>query len=288
MNVLVSVYMPTRNRATLLRRAVESVLSQSYRALELIVVDDGSTDETAAYLKDAQASDERLHVIHNPSSLGAPQSRNLAIEMSRGEFITGLDDDDHFHPQRIEGLVNHWCVLRREGDRFSCLYTQDLLVHGKRIDLTSKPDRVEFSDLFFYNLIGNQVFTRREYLIEAGMFDVEMPAWQDLDTFIRLVRQFGTARLLDQPLYVVDLDPRPDRISTGSKERILAAYRRLAAKSVGVPEACKQALYLQVFGRLYGFRLGLNDLREYLRYGVHARTLRILGGVLLRQLVHSR
>jgi len=62
----------------------------------------------------------------------------------------------------------------------------------------------------------------------------------------------------------------------------------LAAKSVGVPEACKQALYLQVFGRLYGFRLGLNDLREYLRYGVHARTLRILGGVLLRQLVHSR
>jgi glycosyltransferase involved in cell wall biosynthesis len=286
--MLVSIYLPTKNRATLLRRAVDSVLAQSYRELELIVVDDGSTDSTAAYLDEARAVDERLRVISNGRCLGAPRARNLAIEAARGEFITGLDDDDRFHSERIEALLNHWQTLESSGDRFSCLYTQDTAVQGTRTSVTAKPSSVEYSDLFFYNSIGNQVFTRREYLIEAGMFDERMPAWQDLDAFIRLLVKFGGARLLDRPLYVVDLDPRPDRISVGSKQRILVAYRRLVAKMAGSSPACKQALYLQVFGRLYGFRLELEDLREYLRYGIHARTLRILGGVLLRQVARIR
>ena len=281
--MLVSVYLPTRNRVELMSRAVDSVLVQSYRPLELIVVNDGSTDATRAWLDDAARSDSRLRVIHNPLPLGAPRSRNLAILRALGEFITGLDDDDQFHPERIAALVRHWRTLERAGEKFSCLYTQDFLVYDDQAGVSQKPARVEFGDLFFYNSIGNQVFTRRESLIDCGMFDEGMPAWQDLDVFMRLVSRFGSAQLLDRALYYVNLEPRPDRISVGSKERILAAYRRLGRKMLSAPAAWRQALFLQVYGRLYGFRLGLEDLREYLRYGLHARTMRILAGILARQ-----
>lgn len=280
--MVVSVYMPTRNRAALLKRAVESVLSQSYRKLELLVVNDGSSDATAAYLDDLARNDARLRVFHNPQSLGAPRSRNLAITNACGEFITGLDDDDYFHAERIEALVRYWGTLERHGEKFSCLYTQDVFTGG-RLAFSRKPDRVEFGDLFFYNSIGNQVFTRREYFLTAGLFDEDMPAWQDLDAFMRLVSCHGSARLLDRPLYFVDLEPRPDRISVGSKDRILSAYRRLGAKTLNAPAAWRQALFLQVFGRLYGFRLGLEDFREYLRFGFHPRTWPILAGILARQ-----
>ena len=281
--MLVSVYLPTRNRVALLGRAVDSVLAQSYRPLELIVVNDGSSDATRAYLDDAARSDPRLRVLHNPRPLGAPRARNLAILRALGEFITGLDDDDQFHPERIHALVRQWRALERSGERFSCLYTQDFLVGGDEVSFSRKPARVEFGDLFFYNSIGNQVFTRREYLIDCGMFDEGMPAWQDLDAFMRLVSRYGSAQLLDRALYYVNLEPRPDRISVGSKDRILAAYRRLGRKMLSAPAAWRQALFLQAFGRLYGFRLGLEDLREYLRYGLHARTMRILAGILARQ-----
>lgn len=280
--MLVSVYMPTKNRVELLRRAVDSVLGQTHRELELWVVDDGSTDGTANYLRETRVADPRLHVIRNEVSCGAPRARNLAIGQARGEFVTGLDDDDSFHERRIEALVAAWRRHEQAGTRFSCLYTQDVQsndVHGR---VSSKPPRVEYDDLFFYNLIGNQVFTRREYLMEAGLFDEQMPAWQDLDLFMRLVKRYGSALLVDEPLYVLELAARDDRISS-SAVRVQAAYERLAAKVANHPPVARQGLFLQRFGKLYGYGMTSRDVREFFRFGVHARTLRRLGGILIRQ-----
>lgn len=285
---LITVYLPTRNRLALLRRAIGSVLAQTWSSFELIVVDDGSADGTASYLERVAAADPRVRVIRIDESRGAPRARNLAIQAARGEFITGLDDDDSFHAGRLAALLESWQKLTERGAQFSCLYTQDVAVRGERRSVTSKPALVTASDLFFYNSIGNQVFTRRDYLIEVGMYDEQMPAWQDLDVFMRLLSRHGPALLVDRPLYMLDLEPRSDRISSGSKQRIVSAYRRLVAKTATAPASSRQALYLQIFGRLYGFRLELADLREFLRHGLHARTLRILGGVLLRQVTGGR
>jgi glycosyltransferase involved in cell wall biosynthesis len=279
----VSVYMPTKNRVELLQRAVASVLSQTHRELELWVVNDGSTDATAAFLDRASAADSRLKVVHNPTSLGAPASRNIAITRATGDVITGLDDDDTFHPQRIEKLVTAWREHEAVGARFSCLFTQDLLVAPDETEVSKKPARVSYMDLFSYNTLGNQVFTKRQYLIDAGLFDEQMPAWQDLDMFIRLLRTFGPALLVDEPLYILDLAPRDDRISYGNRARIYAAYQRLSGKLSAQPPAARQALFLQLFGRLYGFDFGWRDCREFFRMGLHVRTLKSLGGILLRQ-----
>lgn len=280
--MLVSVYMPTKNRLQLLQRAVDSVLGQTHRDLELWVVDDGSTDGTPEYLQRASAADSRLHFIRHEQSLGAPRARNLAITRSQGEFVTGLDDDDSFDTRRIEKLLYAWRQHEQRGDKFSCLYTQDILRAGYARDVSHKPARVEYQDLFFYNTIGNQVFTKRVHLIDAGLFDELMPAWQDLDMFMRLVRTHGPALLVDEPLYNLEVEQRSDRISV-SNTRIEAAYARLAAKVSDHPAAWQQGLFLQRFGRLYGYRFSRRDFAAFWQFGFHWRTVKRLGGVLARQ-----
>ena len=279
--MLVSIYLPTKNREALLRRAVDSVLTQTHTTLELIIVDDGSTDGTPAYLDTAQEEDSRIRVIRNEASLGAPLSRNLAIGAARGEFVTGLDDDDYFHPQRIAAFVAEWQLHEQIGERFSCLFSQDVTERGYKRFASARPGSVRWEDLFFCNVIGNQIFTRRETLIAAGLFDQEMPAWQDLDLFIRVLKHSGPAKLVDAALYHVNLDPRLDRISL-SNARILRAYRMLAAKWQDCPRVMRQALYLQTF-RHYGTRPGPFDLLTFVRMGLHPRTLKTLAGIYVRK-----
>jgi glycosyltransferase involved in cell wall biosynthesis len=284
----VSVYMPTKDRQSSAAEAIASVLDQTYPHVELIVVNDGSTDDTFDYLEQLSRRDTRVKVIHNEHAMGAPRSRNSAIRSATGDFVTGLDDDDRFHPNRLAALVAYWRLLEESGERFSCLYTQDVFMHSSPRRLSKKRGSVSAQDLFPCNEIGNQVFTRREYLIGAGLFDEHMPAWQDLDLFIRLLGKYGPAKLLDSGLYFFDDQPRPDRISKASKDKILSAYRRLADKNGEATPEMKQALFLQAFSRYYRFRPGSEDFAEFGKYGFSlkntARVAKLVGVLTALQL----
>src|SRR5690606_21493496 len=105
---LVTVYIPTYNRLNLLRLAVVSVLNQDYENIELIVVDDGSSDGTVEFLSVLSAKESGVRYLVNEKNAGACVSRNRAIEIARGEFVTGLDDDDYFFPERIRLFVEAW------------------------------------------------------------------------------------------------------------------------------------------------------------------------------------
>jgi glycosyltransferase involved in cell wall biosynthesis len=245
MNELVSVYMPTRNRLKLLQRAITSVLGQSYPHFELVVVNDGSTDATCIYLDQLQIADARVKPIHNESSVGAPRSRNMAIQTASGEFVTGLDDDDYFHRDRLQALIDHWHALEQLQQHFSSIFTQDVVIKGEKNTLSAKPRSVNADDLFFHNAIGNQIFTRRGHFIDAGLFDEAMPAWQDLDAFIRVLRKFGPAKLLDRgssgwrPLYAkewamsAEMSAKRFRIAfsfAGEKRNFVAQVAALLAR----------------------------------------------------------
>lgn len=99
---LVSVIIPTYNRSLMLKRAVDSVLRQTYTNLECIVVDDASTDNTQSVLEHCVTADQRVRVFRNNSNLHASASRNIGIRNSKGEFIAFLDDDDEWLPQKLE------------------------------------------------------------------------------------------------------------------------------------------------------------------------------------------
>jgi len=265
--MLVSIYMPTKNRPDLLRRAVASVLNQTHRELELLIVDDGSTDDTPAVLKALAEQDQRIRFFRNERSKGAPFSRNIAISAARGQWITGLDDDDTFMPERVAALLAYWQLLETIGVEFSCIFTQDIYDDGKKISYSNKHGTVAWKDLLEYNVVGNQIFTLTDRLKSCGMFDVDMPAWQDFDLFMRVLKKFGPAKLLDSALYRLSIDERPDRISRSKKERIISAFERLSAKHPEIENWQRQLLFLQVFGSLYSHRPGPADIAKFLTYG---------------------
>lgn len=264
---LVSVYMPTKDRLDLLRIAVDSVLAQTYRPIELIVVNDGSKDGTRAYLDELAATNPVVRAIHHDHPVGAPRSRNEAIRAARGEWVTGLDDDDAFEPHRIEALLQFATMLEKCGAPFSAVYSQYNTVRGESVTPTMKRGTVRLDDLFATNLVGNQIFVRKDAIVAAGMYDESLPAWQDLDMIMRVVAMHGPARIFDAPLYRFSDDERPDRISRKQKAKILDAYSRVVAKWPHASRPSQRALYAQVFGDHYGFPIEWRDLRGYLALG---------------------
>lgn len=267
--MLVSVYIPTKDRVTSLASAVESILNQTYENIEVIVVNDGSTDGTEEYLADLCVRDSRVRAINNSNPCGAPAARNCAIKEARGYFVTGLDDDDYFLPERIAAFVAYWELLQKNGVQPSCLYSQDLIIESEgKTRKTKKPGYVEYEDLFAHNCLGNQIFSTRGNLIEAGLFDEALLAWQDLEFFMRVLKRFGPAHLLDMATQVFDDSPRPDRISQKSRTKIDRAFNQVVAKHAPTHGRARQQLFLQIFSPYYGFRPRISDWVALMRDGI--------------------
>lgn len=265
---LVSIYMPTRNRLELLKRAVESVLGQTYRNIELIVANDASTDDTEEYLKAMAAIDPRLRYISNTEPRGAPTARNVAIECATGEFVTGLDDDDAFDRERVGAFVDYWGLLVSRDVRPACIYSQDILINdaGVRFWVSQKKSSVRAGELFQGNYIGNQIFAPKSHFVGAGLFDVSLPAWQDLELFIRVLTQYGEARLLDLPTYYHTASLRPDRISA-QESRIRRAFDIVSRKHASNDPDKQRALFLQMFNDYYNIRPTVRDWVRFLKWG---------------------
>ncbi len=269
----VSIYIPTKNRLDLLKIAVDSVLRQTYESIELIVVNDGSTDETQKYLEQLTASDNRVKYINNAQSKGACAARNAAIESASGYFLTGLDDDDLFEPCHIAALVSYWQLLEAASQKFSAIYVQDQLRNYSVINVLRKPSSVKAEDMLLSNCVGNQIFSTKEKFLSAGLFDQNMPAWQDLEFYYRFLKIHGPARLLDIPSYIFDVSPRGDRISVGSKLKIVNACESFIRKHNISDQKIQQQLLMQVYARYYGFNVTLKDVITVLKLGWNVKVL---------------
>jgi glycosyltransferase involved in cell wall biosynthesis len=264
--MLVSIYIPTRDRRVLLEEAVKSVVRQTYTNIEIIVSDDGSVDDTPEYLEQLKKSESRLVVVSSTQPSGAPRARNRAILISSGDFVTGLDDDDKFSEDRIERFVEEWAKI--EGESVSCLFSQSVLVDGQKSAITTdRKASVTFSDMFKHNFVGNQIFCPKQHLIDVGLFDESMPAWQDLDLFIRILKCFGPARLLDEPTYIYDVSLGRQRISR-NEDRIRLACERLIEKYSDQPSSMHRDLFLQMFAKFYGFNPSPSDWLRLWRWGL--------------------
>jgi glycosyltransferase involved in cell wall biosynthesis len=222
MNPRVSLYIPTHGREKLLMRALRSALTQTFSDLEVIVVIDGPDEHTRSALQGV--ADDRLHIIQREARGGACQARNDAIFAARGELITGLDDDDELEQDHVKNLVE---LLDTSGAPFvatSSVVIRDegtLIRHGFTGPIT-------LDALLFENVIGNQVLTKTSYLRELGVFDPEMPAWQDYDLWVRLAHRYGTGLKTDQRSYLQYHNHGASRIT--ERTRIIAAHRRFVAK----------------------------------------------------------
>ena len=220
---LVTVYIPTFNRLELLQRAVESVCNQTYKNLEIIVVDDCSTDGTQKYLVQLSKEDSRIRYFFKEKNSGACPSRNIAIEYSTGEYITGLDDDDYFLKDRIQRFVENKDKL----ENYEFLYSNYYIKNNEGLqDFRSdrfKPNEIKSKDLLSINYVNNQIFTLTARLIKIG-FNESLPAWQDLFTWYSFLKNNKKALMIDEKSYVMDISHDFERISNKKIEKILKAY----------------------------------------------------------------
>lgn len=176
----VSIVLPTYNRAKLLPRAVESCLTQTFRELEVIIVDDGSTDETASTARRIAEGDSRVRFLSKPNA-GLPSALNTGFFEATGDFFTWTSDDNRYHPVAISAMVGE---LERHPE-CSLVYTDFQLVDEKGV-VRQKVQNRPPEDLPGINVVGPCFLYRRSAADEAGGYDLELKYVEDWDYWLRI------------------------------------------------------------------------------------------------------
>ena len=181
---LVSIVIPTRNRPSMLARAVESAITQNEARIEILIVDDGSETQLDP---GSLPTDRRVRVIHNDTRRGASAARNRGLYSSRGALVAFLDDDDEWLPNKLAAQVG---VLDNSGTDvvlISCAFRVVSDITGEQIRSARPP----FDDSLGFLLESTPFPTsvpliRREVLQSIGGFDEALEGAQDRDLWIRL------------------------------------------------------------------------------------------------------
>lgn len=194
----VSVIIPTLNRAHLIREAVESVLGQTCCDYEILVVDDGSEDETERALNDAQTRIVYRRIQH----AGASVARNVGLETARGEYVAFLDSDDVWEPRFLEKMTGALDTASHAGWAYCDYSTFD--EHGMTSVAYLPPEHKINGHLFEQLLQSDFISTgalmvRRRCLQHAGGFDPRLAIAHDWDLWLRLAWRYEAA-YVDEPL----------------------------------------------------------------------------------------
>ena len=184
----ISVIIPTFNRALKTARAVASVLYQRYTDYEIVVVDDGSDDDTPIFLKQFG---KRIRRIEHTKNRGVSAARNTGIRNSDSPFIAFLDSDDYWLPGKLEKQMD---FFSSEPEAVIC-QTEEIWIRNGRFANPAKKHRKPTGDLFTPSLklcliSPSAVMVKRSLLDEVGLFDESLPACEDYDLWLRIARGY--------------------------------------------------------------------------------------------------
>lgn len=192
---LVSIIVPTYNYSRYLPDAIESALRQTYSPIEIIVVDDGSTDDTAT-LVEAEFSEKVRYIFQSNQGLSA--ARNTGIREARGDFLVFLDADDRLASSMVEDSRSALTAL---GESFAIIANLAGLIDEKGAPIADRrtfpEEDVEIRqlDLLVMSRFGANLLARRDAIVAAGGFDVSLKACEDRDLWIRVAAQYRIMRL---------------------------------------------------------------------------------------------
>lgn len=180
---LVSVIMPVYNCELYVEAAIRSVMQQTYNNWVLLVIDDGSSDETYNVARNLAAEDQRISVIQNERNMGVARTRNRGLELSEGDYVALLDGDDVWHADKLEQQIN--LMLREKAD-FS--YSSYAIVDATGVPRKRNyivPEKMNFSDLLKENVIGcsTVVFSRdiaKSYKFATDFYHEDYCLWLDI------------------------------------------------------------------------------------------------------------
>lgn len=185
----VSVIVPARNAAATLPATLASVRAQTFSDWEVVLVDDGSTDGTAAL---ARAADERVRVVRNEHSTGPAAARNRAIREARGELLALLDADDAYKPRYLESQAAAYDHAVAAGRRVAAVCCDAELVGpdgplGRWTDRAGRVERIDLETLLRENVVWVSVLASRAALLELGGYYEPPVGNEDYDLSLRMV-----------------------------------------------------------------------------------------------------
>lgn len=188
---LVSVILPTYNRAFLLPRSINSVLNQTYKNLELIVVDDNSTDNTKEIVKGLK--DKRIKYVQHKNNKGAAAARNTGINLSKGEYIAFQDSDDEWLPEKLEKQMKVFENLSPKYGVVYCGYWR-IKNNNKRylpFSNLSHTSGYIHNDILMTSFVSMvTVISRKGCFLKSGIFDCNLSRIVDWELFIRISKNY--------------------------------------------------------------------------------------------------
>lgn len=237
-NPLISIIIPTYNRANLIGKTIESILTQTYSNWECIVVDDFSTDDTEQLLKQFSSKDSRIKYIKNERKKGAQGARNTGILKVQGKFISFFDSDDTMLPERLDKQVRY---LQENTDIDVCTCYSHLV--NDNDEITGAFVWITKGNILRQLLEGNtyvdynSAVLRKETLEKSGLLDEECTSYQEWDTYINIAQyaKFGTLHEL-----LINYHQRSSERISNNKERsilgeayIYSKYKNLFIEQLG-------------------------------------------------------
>ena len=212
MNDLISIIIPVYNVEQYIRRCVDSILNQTYKNIEVILVDDGSTDNSGVICEEYKKKDLRVKVIDQKNS-GAPTARNCGMDASTGKYIYFVDSDDYIHPQTLEILYN--IITQKDTDVSACGYEivydnklefEEITDYESRVisnfDLLKK--MVNLPEMTYSQVLWNKLFKRE------AIGDIRMnPGYviDDFDFVSRVLFKCRSVAVVDKDLYYYYTNP---------------------------------------------------------------------------------
>lgn len=276
---LVSVVTPTYKRSTKLPRAIDSILSQTYKSLELFVVNDNDpNDEYTQYVKkitEKYSEDSRFNLIIQDKHINGAVARNVAIKHAKGEYIAFLDDDDWWEPNKIEEQIKVLELLDESWGGVSCKFTfYD--VNGNVIGKTRKyRDGKIYKDILYLqsDVATSTLLLRRTALDDAGYFDENLLRNQDLQLLVFFTYKFKLKEV-DQYLHCVDVSDAQNR-ANGDKaievknnfyKSVSPILKTLSSSEYNCMDAMRNLeisfLYFREGKKYYGFKYLLKVLKS--------------------------
>ena len=228
---LVSIILPVFNAEKWLRSCVSSLLHQDYQHIEIVAIDDGSTDASAAILAELAARDLRLRMISRPNR-GLVATLNEALPLCRGDLIARMDSDDIAYPNRISEQVRAFLAdpqLALSGCRYDVIYGRDRVhrVDGLRC---STAEDLAIMARYFTMLLHPTVMFRRSTIGEAELrYDGAYPHAEDFDLFRRIARRHRTM-ITDRPLLAYRV--HVESVSAMRKTEMRHTHLRIVAENL--------------------------------------------------------
>lgn len=256
---MISIILPTYNRAHVLMRAVNSVLCQTYQDIELLIVDDGSNDRTRQIAE--QIDDKRVRIFYQRENHGACAARNKGILAARGEYIAFQDSDDVWYPEKLERQLAY--LQETNSDLVFCAFYR---YDGKTVEYQPgreiREGNIAYHDLLVRNLISTQTLMGKRSCFQEEMFDETYPRLQDWELALRMARRF---KISYDPQPLVDVYLQRDSISSDPRKGLWAIERLTEQHRKALEEDSRGAIGMAFTYAHFARACGMNPWTGFFR-----------------------